>query len=253
MRKALCVGINYVNTNSELNGCVNDALDWTDALRARSYGVFDRLDSEATKANILDGLRWLVVDAKWGDRLVFTYSGHGTYIPDLSGDEVDGRDEALVSVDMRTITDDDIAAAIGTLRTGVRMTIVSDSCHSGTVSRFMAGPLSNSMTRGKGERPRFIDPSLVEIEPSLRKPRALSTILPASTPMLLSGCKDDEVSWDANIGGRYRGAMTAACLNTLAQSSSMADWHASTLVAITHPQTPQLTATRYQRSLRPLV
>ncbi len=74
--------------------------------------------------------------------------------------------------------------------------------------------------------------------------------LPARA-MLLSGCRDSEVAYDAYIGGRYRGAMTAAALAALPAASSMADWHKRTLATIDYPQNPVLTATSYQRRLRP--
>jgi hypothetical protein len=51
--------------------------------------------------------------ARSGDTLVITYSGHGTWVPDSSGDEPDGRDEALCPHDIATagpLLDDEIRA-----------------------------------------------------------------------------------------------------------------------------------------------
>ncbi len=239
-RRALVVGINAY-PRSPLQGCISDAQDWSAELQRRGYSVDRLLDGFATKPAILDRLRVLIAGARWGDRLVFTYSGHGTYMPDLDGDEEDRRDEALVAVDMRTVSDDELFTVFGAIPRGVRLTIVSDSCFSGTVARF----LQDSPGVTAGCCPRFLDPSVVHVEPSA-KARGLT-----SRAMLLSGCADNEVSYDAQIGGRYRGAMTAAALDALPAATSMRDWHSRTLAGIRFPQTPQLTASAYQRRLRP--
>ena len=235
-KRALCVGINNYKT-SPLQGCINDALDWQRELTRRGYSTDLLVDGFATKTVILERLSALVAGARWGDRLVFTYSGHGTFIPDRDGDEPDHRDEALVSVDMRTISDDEVYNATGGIPRGVRFTIISDSCHSGSMARFVGGSIT--------AQARFIDPAHVTVD-SAPKQRGL----PAKA-MLLSGCQDHEVSYDAHIDGRYRGAMTAAALKTLPFAGSMKDWHRRTLAAIGYPQTPVLTASAYQQRLRP--
>ena len=54
----------------------------------------------------------LIAGGQNGDTLIITYSGHGTYQPDIDGDEVDGLDEALCPYDIQTrgaaLTDDEI-------------------------------------------------------------------------------------------------------------------------------------------------
>ena len=93
-KRALCVGINdYPGTNSDLSGCVNDANDWAKELKTRGYQVTSLLDKQATRRAMIDGLTKLVTGAVAGDSLVFTFSGHGSWLPDDSGDEPDGRDE----------------------------------------------------------------------------------------------------------------------------------------------------------------
>lgn len=246
-RRSLHVGINSY-PGAPLQGCIADAQDWQRELVRRGYSAELLVDGFATKRVILERLAELVKGARWGDRLVFTYSGHGTWIPDVDGDEPDRRDEALVSVDMRTISDDELYAVIGGVPRGVRLTIVSDSCHSGSVSRF-AGQFDGThrpVPAGSQALARFIDPAHVYADPPISKPRGLP-----SRAMLLSGCQDKQVSYDALIGGRYRGAMTAAALETLPAATSMKDWHRRTVAALKFPQTPALTANAYQRRLRP--
>jgi hypothetical protein len=43
-------------------------------------------------------MKWLVNDVKAGDSLFFMYSGHGTQVKDLDGDEDDGLDEAYILI-----------------------------------------------------------------------------------------------------------------------------------------------------------
>ena len=91
-KKALCIGINdYPGTASDLSGCVNDARDWAKELEKRGFAVAMLLDCEATKANMVEGIREHIGGSQPGDSIVITYSGHGTFVPDTSGDEPDGR------------------------------------------------------------------------------------------------------------------------------------------------------------------
>ena len=249
-RRALCVGINRY-PNAPLSGCVNDANDWSQALTARGYLTTRMLDGAATKANITGALRDLVAMSRFGDRLVFTYSGHGTWLPDRDGDEPDRRDEALCAIDYEDgglIVDDELAAIFAQRRYGVRVTIVSDSCHSGTVARFVeqsgirfVNPLS------------FLTGDDYEAALTATHGRAVTAPRAAAGSILMAGCDDLEYSYDAFIDGRWNGAFTRAALNTLPPgATSYHAWMASILATIDrkrYPQTPQLYASRWQRYL----
>ena len=139
-KKALCIGINnYPGTHMDLQGCVNDANDWAGALSERGYAVTKLLDAEATKAAMMQSMSNLIGKAAKNDSLVITFSGHGTYQPDTDGDEADGLDEALCPYDLQTngqaLTDDEIKGLFATRKSGVRIVLIADSCHSGTVTR----------------------------------------------------------------------------------------------------------------------
>jgi hypothetical protein len=78
-----------------------------------------------------------------GQTGVITYSGHGTWVPDLDGDEADRRDEAICPVDLwdtGVVTDDRLYEIFSERAYGAKLIFISDSCHSGSVNR-MAGPL----------------------------------------------------------------------------------------------------------------
>lgn len=111
-KHALCIGINdYPGTDSDLAGCVNDAHDWAAELRQRGFEVTLLLDHEATLAAMTASLAELIRNVRKSDTVVITYSGHGTWVPDSSNDEPDGRDEGLCPYDIEAavpLLDDEI-------------------------------------------------------------------------------------------------------------------------------------------------
>ncbi|KAK0185779.1 caspase domain-containing protein [Armillaria mellea] len=108
-KKALCIGINYLGQDGELNGCINDAHNIRNFLCThfgyREEDVVMLTDDSQhhrqipTRENILYAMRWLVKDAQPDDSLFFHYSGHGGQTEDKDGDEIDGYDEVIYPVD----------------------------------------------------------------------------------------------------------------------------------------------------------
>lgn len=212
-KKALCVGINdypYGDQN-DLNGCVNDARDWARLLK-RHFGFTDvklLLDAKATKANILAGLKDLLAGAKAGDALVFTNASHGTYVADNDGDEPK-YDEALCpyDVDKNLILDDELRVLFAGLPKGVSLTVISDSCHSGSVTRAAVDNTPDQRRR------RFLHPALrgakALTQAELNKAAKKKEKFPEEgmNEILLSGCKSNQYSSDAHIDGKFHGAMS---------------------------------------------
>lgn len=202
MKHALCVGINdysWLSPSSSLHGCVVDAREWADLFL--DCFAFDSvqllLDRQATPEAVESSLALLVSRAKPGDTVAFTYSGHGTRVPDTDGDEDDGYDEAIV-LHGTIYTDDQVSAALSRFQPGVRLAVVADSCHSGTVTRAIAaGPHPNL--------PRCTDSSPV---PRRLHHRFGAARDPDQLRVLLAGCKPDQTSADAWLEGAYHGALT---------------------------------------------
>jgi hypothetical protein len=225
MKKALLVGINqYQLAGAQLAGCVND-VNGMAKLLSGAYGYQDvriLTDGQATRANILAELECLTSGIGKHDRLVFHYSGHGTQVPDRSGDEEDGADEAICPVDItyqgeNLIIDDELATFFNRVPSGARLTFISDSCHSGTVDRAL--PFT-----GAAVHSRFLPleghgrNTSVHIRP--RSPRLSYSKIPGHW-VLVSGCRDDQTSADAYFGNVPNGALTYSLLQVLGKTPRM--------------------------------
>ncbi len=142
-RRALLIGINKYKVLPRLNGSLNDVAVMRQVLIQR-WGFKDAnikmvLDEAGTRAGILKALEQLVRDTGPADTVYIHYSGHGSQVQDLNGDEEDGIDETIVPQDGRTadvpdITDDELDAILTRLRAKHAL-VVLDSCHSGTATR----------------------------------------------------------------------------------------------------------------------
>jgi len=141
-KKALIIGINKYPT-MPLAGCVNDAANMANLLM-QNYGFSSSdicllLDGQATTANILSKLDWLV-DCKPGDHIVFHYSGHGAQAPTGNHLEPDGMAEVICPVDFdwspaRMIIDKQFVEIFKRIPAGVVFNWASDSCNSGDLDR----------------------------------------------------------------------------------------------------------------------
>jgi len=263
-RSALCIGINdYPGTGMDLKGCVNDAEDWAAALAARGFSIERLHDAAATKSGIVAAIQKIIGAASGGDEVVITFSGHGTYAPDQDGDEPDGLDEAICPYDIKSgqvLIDDEIHALFSRRQDDVRIILISDSCHSGTVTR--AAPADPA---ADGARPRFLP--LGAWMPDAALPRGIGgkelnelPITAAPSPwagglaltgggdLLMAGCEEgpNRFSYDGSFNGRPNGAFTyyaLKALKTLLANATYSDWHAAirqSLPSASFPQKPQI-------------
>ncbi|HET7220450.1 MAG TPA: caspase family protein [Vicinamibacterales bacterium] len=218
-RRALCVGIDQYSSKP-LSGCVADARLWARTLRGLGFDADLLLNRDATYANISAQLDNLVASSRAGDVIVWQYSGHGTQVPDVNGDEKDGdspgKDEAICPVDMNTgrmFTDDEIAALIYRLPAGVSFTLLMDCCHSGTLNRFGVGEPDGSATGGD-ERSRFmpltdeLEQAYLEFARSGRGARAASrsrsrAAREQTNEVLFTACLSTELAWEKNGQGEF--------------------------------------------------
>lgn len=67
----------------------------------------------------------------------------------------------------------------------------------------------------------------------------------------MSGCGEDEYSYDAWIDGKPQGAFSATAIHSYVPGISLSRWHAAVrkvLPSSSYPQTPQLQASLWQRT-----
>lgn len=219
VKKALLIGINYIGTANELNGCINDSENLKKFLIQNNYinladitMMNDKLTGtlKPIKQNILFQFNNLVTFANQNkDKIVkifIAYSGHGIGVRDTDNDELDGQDEALVPLDYQSvgfIVDDVIRSTfIDKLPANAQVVFLCDSCHSGTI---MDLKYLYEVTLAK---PETANPKLAETKCNV---------------VTISGCKDNQTSADAYVGNTYQGAMTAAFLNIYKDEMSYKD------------------------------
>ncbi|HEY5880750.1 MAG TPA: caspase family protein [Nakamurella sp.] len=215
-RKALCVGIDAYPDPYTLGGCVADMTVWAGALRGRGFSVRTLQDGEATRTGILDQLTELITTAVPGDVLAFQYSGHGTQVPDLDGDEAldainDDKDEAICPVDFDTgalIIDDELFAAFSALPAGVSLTTFFDCCHSGTNTKAL-NILAPAPAPIGTRRKRYIPATaaLIAAHKLFRRTRAAGAAPVIANQQLrnvsIAACRDEEVAYESNGQGHF--------------------------------------------------
>jgi hypothetical protein len=243
-RSAVCVGINefkHLPMSSWLAGCVNDANDISVALK--KFGFTSRTttmlrDSEATKEAVMRALTAMVDKAKPGDHLVFSFSSHGTQVPNQPGDtdEPDGLDEVFACYDIKragdqwdrstVIADDELHDLFQRVPEGALLEVLLDTCHSGTGLKDLE-ELQLAMTLGR--KPRFLPPPTPR---GLDRTRTIREHSPARTvdrkalveltkrgkgakPVLFAACRPDQTASDATFDGRPNGAFTHLFLRSL--------------------------------------
>eukprot|EP00927_Polykrikos_kofoidii_P022910 TRINITY_DN21250_c0_g2_i1.p1 TRINITY_DN21250_c0_g2~~TRINITY_DN21250_c0_g2_i1.p1 ORF type:complete len:418 (-),score=42.16 TRINITY_DN21250_c0_g2_i1:8-1261(-) len=256
-KKAVIVGINYVGTNNELKGCINDA-HAHQRLLVEHFGFLDsditlliddpRCKNQPTARNIRSALEDMIGSASPCDTLFFGYSGHGSQIEDEDGDESDGLDEVLCPVDSvcnswpeHIITDDWLHdVLIGRLPVGATLTCIMDCCHSGSVSDL---PHLEDLNTAMEARCRTMASQSEGITRSTQCKKESS--YHTKKVVFISACEDQQTSADITTEGRSHGAMTWSLLSILADADFSIS-HESLIerlrekVSRQFPQNPQL-------------
>ncbi|HBF22709.1 MAG TPA: hypothetical protein DDW23_02725, partial [Planctomycetes bacterium] len=149
---------------SDLDGAVNDvnraAQVLIERFGFREGDVTVLTDTQATHEGIVRAFyEKLIQPAQSDTEALFWYSGHGSRLPDASGvggSELDGMDSTFIAYDSRDgidefdITDDEIHSLLAALcRKTPNVTVVTDCCHSGGITRGPAAGKSRSAEAGK--------------------------------------------------------------------------------------------------------
>ncbi len=218
VKRALLVGINNYAAVPRLQGSVNDVETMRHVLVSR-WGFAERnitvlTDERATRAAIMAALDRLVKEAGPDDIVYFHYSGHGSQVKDLNGDEDDGLDETIIPQDGRTgdvrdIVDDELDEIFARLKTR-SVLIVLDSCHSGTATRS-----TDIRTRSVPQDTRI---AIYEAyEKSKVSTRAVVPVM-ESRFVVLTGAAANQEALDGPVDGRFHGFFTYALARSMGSS-----------------------------------
>ena len=267
---SLHIGLNgvsaaaYSGWDGPLAACEFDAHDMAAIAKSKGMKSTVLLTKKATRAAALAGLRGAAKALKAGDLFFMTYSGHGGQVRDTNGDEADGQDETWCLYDGQLI-DDELYFELSKFAAGVRILVLSDSCHSGTITRDVPPPPPPGM-RPKAMPPavalrvyrdhaafydklqadvaeaagkKLVDPdaALAQVGAAAQATRLVGKFNPAV--VLISGCQDNQTSMD----GDHNGAFTEQVLkvwNNGGFKGSYASFHARIRSLMPATQTPNL-------------
>ena len=261
-------GSAYGGWTGPLAACEFDANDMAAIAKARGMKPTVLLTKKATRASALAAMRRAAKALRSGDLLFLTYSGHGGQVPDINGDEADKRDETWCLYDGQVI-DDELYLEFSRFATGVRILVLSDSCHSGTVARGIPLQLDtvphqrpklmpeSVAMRTYRDHQAFYDKLQRDVAAAAGKPvvdpdtalaqvavsgrlSAIASKFKASL-VLISGCQDNQTSMD----GDNNGAFTEQLLNVWNQgkfNGNYASFHAHVKARMPATQSPNLFA-----------
>jgi len=230
-RRALLIGINDYSASRlqtlrgaaaptrdvpNLDGTANDVELMRDLLVAlygfKGADIVTLQDQQATRDAILQSLvRHLLASTKKDDVVFFYFSGHGSQVPNSLSCEADRLDESLVPADARRgardIRDKELRRVFNDiLDRGAHLTIVLDTCHSGSGARGLDGGL-----RYRG------------VAPDSRDARDPSTgPLPEDRgALILSAAQDFDQAFETlDERGNIRGAFTWALARAMRDSEA---------------------------------
>jgi hypothetical protein len=230
---SLHIGLNtvdpshYTGWSGPLAACEADAEDLLAVARSRGYSPTMLKTQSATREAVIGGIRDAAKQLREGDMLLLTYSGHGGQVPDKDGDEPDDlKDETWCLFDGQLL-DDELHRLWAAFAPGVRILVLSDSCHSGTAVRASLAHLATDASRA-ALAPYGLDgpvvyrfmPDEVALRTYRRNAGFYDALQPERTPgsqgthrqarvqatvRLMSGCQDNQLSADGTFNGLFTG------------------------------------------------
>ena len=206
--RALLIGIgNYQVEAANLPGVAEDLAMMREVALTLGFAdsqIKELTNSEATLRGIRSAITdWLVEGTTASDRVLFYHSGHGTRVPDLSRDENDGSDEALLPYDFvetpvaggekrlsNILLDDELGRLLERIPAREVVALV-DSCHSGTMTRSLGGVWTSKFYNYQG------------IPKPPRAPVAYRSLGRDGSIVLLSAAQPEEEAQTSKLGALF--------------------------------------------------
>lgn len=234
MTKALSlhIGLNsvdpahYAGWSGPLTACEADADDMQKLASGLGYKTEILKSPRATRKAVIDGIR-SAASALPSDGIFFlTYSGHGGQVPDRNGDEPDDMMDETWCLHDGQLIDDELYVLWSSFAKGARLVVLSDSCHSGSVTRVVVRSggegydLASVEVRPEGAEQGGARYRVAPRDVVLRTYRQnrsfydeIIDALPEQVPepqaavRLISGCQDNQLSRDGTFNGLFTGTL----------------------------------------------
>ena len=193
------------------------------ALSKQGFAIATLTNSKATAANIRSSFKKLTDECRAGDMVYIHFSGHGQAYEDLSGDEADGWDEAIVPYDAMLqykegvydgsnhILDDELDIYVSSIRKKVGrqgfVYLVLDACHMGGASRgdeveeddlYVRGTDQGFTPNGKKYIPKIDRRGNFEVQSQAGM----------GGVCILEACRAYQTNTEIKQGGRFYGPLT---------------------------------------------
>lgn len=242
-KRALLVGISSYPDVAEKGASwqkihgANDLTLIAPILKRQGFSIQQLANQQATASRIRQALHALSQQTKQGDLVYIHFSGHGQPYEDLSGDEADGWDEALVPYDAQRlysarykgqnhIIDDELEKIVTSIRKRAGQNgyvyVVLDACHMGGASRdeseadtalFVRGTDQGFSPHGKKYVPRIDRRGFMHIKASTR----------LSGVCYVESCRAYQSNTEIKERGQYYGPLSYYVSQALQRTTLSAD------------------------------
>jgi len=209
-----------------LVACEADAEDMAAIATAKKFAVKTLLTAKANRKAVLAELARAAKTLKAGDTFFLTYSGHGGQLPDKNGDEIDDHQDETWCLYDGQIVDDELYQAYTQFAKGVRILVLSDSCHSGTAIKmaYYAAPKTAAHAPDEHLQRYRMMPREVALKTYRQNKEFYDPILSSPTSrdakaqvqasvLLISGCQDNQLSGDGAFNGVFTGNLLTVWQN----------------------------------------
>lgn len=251
---ALLIGIGDYDTDrtgwAVIHGN-NDVILLQNKLESKGFEIFSLIDSQATKANVINALNKLVLKTSTGDIVYVHFSGHGQLIEDLNNDEQEAFDQSFICYDacfssqynmsgtaykgQNHLIDDELFPLLNQLKRTVGATgeviVVFDSCYSGGADR---GEMIDDLnpdseiewidtTRGTSDEFRLNSNAKVFLR-KIKKPGNYSTTGGHIT--IISACESNKRNYECRdkYSGKCYGSLSYCIAKLLEKDINISQW-----------------------------
>lgn len=214
---SLHIGLNYVDPNhysgwdGELNAAEFDANDMYLIAKSQGFEATKLLRDAATRGAVITAITDAAHALNNDDVFLISYSGHGGQLPDKNGDEDDKMDETWCLFDGELV-DDELSSLWSTFKAGVRVCVISDSCHSGTITKNLIRLVQIESELAPKYMPREIAATTYYnhqdfYDKILENIKDVSSDNIQASVKLISGCQDNQLSYDGTFNGSFTSAL----------------------------------------------